>query len=102
MGNYQEEGVDYDETFAPVVKINTTRILLEVAAAKNWELHQMDIHNAFLHGDLEEEIYMKPPSGYAPSDPSLVYRFVWAPPGTSLLVLQALQCTPRVWFCSVP
>ncbi|KAI5323399.1 hypothetical protein L3X38_032471 [Prunus dulcis] len=59
----QTYGVDYTETFAPVAKLNTVRILLFLAANHDWPLLQFDVKNAFLHGDLKEEIYMDPPPG---------------------------------------
>ncbi|GAA0160001.1 transmembrane signal receptor [Lithospermum erythrorhizon] len=60
----QTYGIDFSETFAPIAKMNTIRILLSLAANLDWELHQLDIKNAFLNDDLEEEVYMIQPPGF--------------------------------------
>jgi hypothetical protein len=52
-------GINYDETFAPVAKMDSIRLELAIAAAKGWEVHQMKVKNAFLHDDLSEEMYME-------------------------------------------
>ncbi|GKA34368.1 putative RNA-directed DNA polymerase [Tanacetum coccineum] len=59
----QKYGIDYGDTFAPVAKINTIRILVSIAANEDWPLKQFDVKNAFLNGYLEEEVYMDPPPG---------------------------------------
>ncbi|GKD59099.1 cysteine-rich receptor-like protein kinase 8, partial [Tanacetum coccineum] len=64
LGNRQRYDVDYQETFALVANMVIVRSLLVVTALKGWHTCQMDVSNAFLHGDLMEEVYMKPPLGY--------------------------------------
>ena len=63
-GYAQTYGIDYEETFSPVARMATVRAVIAMAAAKGWSLHQMDVKNAFLHGDLQEEVYMMQPKGY--------------------------------------
>jgi hypothetical protein len=55
-GFQEVHGIDYDETFAPVVNMDSIQLALSIAVAKGWEVHQMDVKNSFLHGDLSEEI----------------------------------------------
>ena len=62
-GYSQTYGIDYDETFAPVAKMGTVRTLISCAVNFGWPLHQMDVKNVFLHGDLQEEVYMEIPPG---------------------------------------
>ena len=73
-GFTKKGGVDYTKTFSPVVKLTTIWALMPVAVKKGWELHQLDVNNAFLYGDLHEEIYMKLPLGTTSSIPNAVYK----------------------------
>ena len=74
LGNHQVEGVDFIKTFAPVAKMITIRAFLVVASAKLWELNQMDVHDAFLHGGLQEKVYIKMPLGFQVSFSKKVCR----------------------------
>lgn len=67
-GFTQEEGFDYFNTFYLVIKPNTVKLLLSRDVSKHWFIHQLDVKNAFLHGDLHEEVYMPPPLGYPSID----------------------------------
>jgi hypothetical protein len=90
-GFTQTYGIDYEETFAPVAKMNSIRALLSIAANLNWPLHQFDVKNAFLHGDLEEEVYMEIPPGLEDSSSTgKVCKLKKA--------LYGLKQSPRAWF----
>ncbi|CAA7015697.1 unnamed protein product [Microthlaspi erraticum] len=93
LGNHQVEGEDFTETFAPVAKMTTLRSLLKIIAANNWEVHQMDVHNAFLRGDLDEEVYMKLSLGFRHKDPNKVCRLHKS--------LYGLKQAPRCWFAKL-
>ena len=64
-GYSQTYGIDYDETFAPMTKMGTVRAFISCEVNFGWPLYQMDVKNAFLHGDLQEEVYMEIPPGFA-------------------------------------
>lgn len=75
-GFHQIEGINYTESFSPVAKLVTVRVLLAVATARRWPIHQIDINNAFLHGLINEEVYMVPPQGYIKTKPSQVCKLL--------------------------
>ncbi|KAK8946678.1 hypothetical protein KSP39_PZI006528 [Platanthera zijinensis] len=70
--SHDELCLDYEETFSPVAKLNTVRVLLSVAVHRHWPLHQLDIKNVFLNGDLQETVYMRQPPGFETTGESRV------------------------------
>lgn len=68
-GYHQIEGIDFTESFSPVAKNVTVRVLLTMATAKEWSVHQVSINNSYLHGTLEEDVYMLPLLGYEKAKP---------------------------------
>jgi hypothetical protein len=75
QGYSQKEGIDYEETFAPVARLEAISILLAFSATKGFKLYQMDVKSAFLNGFLEEEVYVKQPPGFECVEfPHKVYR----------------------------
>lgn len=76
-GYTQQEGVDFTDTFSPVAKLASVKFFLSLAAIKGWSLSQMDVSNAFLHSELDEEIYMTVPQGYTPASGDLPPNPVW-------------------------
>ena len=72
-GYRQKAGVDYDEVFAPVARMETIRLLISIAAKEGWLIHQMDVKSAFLNGILRNEVYIEEPEGYE-KNPGKVLR----------------------------
>jgi hypothetical protein len=90
-GFSQQQGIDFDETFSPVVKPCTIRIILSLAVSSSWPIHQLDVKNAFLNGTLNETVYCQQPSGFEdPSNPNLVCLLKKS--------LYGLKKAPRAWF----
>jgi histone deacetylase 1/2 len=90
-GFKQRYGLDYEDTFSPVVKAATIRLIMSIAVSRGWSLRQLDVQNAFLHGILEEEVYMDQPPGYADKvHPGYVCKLDKA--------LYGLKQAPRAWY----
>ncbi|KAM0824008.1 hypothetical protein ACQ4PT_016362 [Festuca glaucescens] len=89
-GFLQQEGVDFDDAFAPVARMESVRLLLALAAQEGWRVHHMDVKSAFLNGDLKEEVYVQQPPGFAiPGHEGKVLRLRKA--------LYGLRQAPRAW-----
>ncbi|GKA08352.1 retrovirus-related pol polyprotein from transposon TNT 1-94 [Tanacetum coccineum] len=94
-GYQKEEGIDFEESFAPVARIEAIRIFIANAASKNMTIYQMDVKTAFLNGELKEEVYVSQPEGFVdPDHPTHVYRLKKA--------LYGLKQAPRAWYQASP
>lgn len=90
-GYSQQPGIDYDETFSPVVKPSTIRTVLSMVVSSSWPIHQLDVKNAFLHGSFSETVYCQQPQGFEnPSFPNHVCHLKNS--------LYGLKQAPRAWF----
>jgi histone deacetylase 1/2 len=89
-GFHQRQGFDFIETFSPVVKPVTIRLILTIAITHKWSIQQLDVNNAFLNDILEEEVYMTQPHGFDSTDSTLVCKLHKA--------LYGLKQAPRQWF----
>ena len=74
LENNQEYEVNYKETFDPMAKMTTSHIMLAIATSQNWVLYQIDVNNVFLHRDLKEDFYMRPPAGLLPTPTFVVCK----------------------------
>lgn len=93
-GYAQEYGVDYAEVFAPVARMDTVRMILAVAAHRGWGVYQLDVKSAFLHGELEEDVYVEQPQRYEVLEKKeMVYKLHKA--------LYGLKQAPRAWFSRI-
>ncbi|GJS95159.1 putative ribonuclease H-like domain-containing protein [Tanacetum coccineum] len=94
QGHRQEEGIDYDEVFAPVARIEAIRLFLAFASYLGFMVYQMDVKSAFLYGRIDEEVYVTQPKGFVdPQHPKKVYKVVKA--------LYGLHQAPRAWYATL-
>ena len=91
QGYNQQEGIDYEETFAPVARLEAIRMLLAFACHKNFILYQMDVKSAFLNGFINEEVYVEQPPGFGSFNfPNHVFKLKKA--------FYGLKQAPRAWY----
>lgn len=93
-GYHHQHGLDFHETFSPLVKAPTIQLMLSIAITHKWPLRQLNIHNAFLHGTLTDQVFMHQPQGFInPQFPDYIYKLHKA--------IYGLKQAPRAWFAQL-
>ena len=99
-GFHQQLGIDFEETYSLVVKPITIRIVLAIVVSTGWAIHQVDVSNAFLHGHLQEDVYMSQPPGFCVSEPpissvQITQGLIWPQTSPTSLVLKVKHSASR-------
>lgn len=93
-GYVEKQGVDFEEVFAPVTRLETVRLLLALATKNRWEIHHLDVKLAFLNGELKEVVYVSQPEGFVKENSEhMVYQLIKA--------LYGLRQAPRAWYAKL-
>lgn len=93
-GYVQRQGIDFEEAFAPVTRLETVRLLLALAAKNGWQVHHMDVKSAFLNGELQEDVYVLQPEGFVKrGKENMVYKLIKA--------LYGLRQAPQIWYAKL-
>ena len=93
-GYKQKYGIDYKEVFAPVARQDTIRLIISITTQKSWPIYQLDVKSAFLHGELQEEVYVEQPEGFVQKGKEeQVYKLKKA--------LYGLKQAPRAWYSRI-
>lgn len=93
-GYHQKHGVDFHKVFAPVARWDTIRLILAIAAKRAWEVFQLDVKSAFLHGELKEDVFVEQPKGFeVPNESNKIYKLKKA--------LYGLKQVPRAWYSRI-
>jgi hypothetical protein len=102
-GFKQHHGIDYDDTYIPVVKATTIRVILSLAVTQGWHMRQLDVDNVFLHGFIDEDVYMLQPPGYVDSLSTSCLQIgeivVWLEASAKSLVRSSQQQVTVTWLC---
>lgn len=93
-GYVEKQGVDFEEVFTPVTRLETVRLLLALATKNRWEIHHLDVKLAFLNGELKEVVYVSQPEGFVKENSEhMVYQLI--------KTLYGLRQAPRAWYAKL-